>query len=168
MAYVGIQRPGDAAARIARIQEFAGSRRVIIAALPMLLELYDAAAISLTARPNDFEMAVLGRQYGWSPALQAFPGTLGVIDPPSLIDALRPLLAERSPADLQITATQDGATFELGSQRYSVAAPGPLAALLFGGETEEARAVPPREGTLGTLLESVFPLPLLWPGYNYV
>jgi hypothetical protein len=173
VAYVGVQRPrgGETdSAREVRIQEFAGSRRAILAVLPALVERYSAASVSLTAQRLDMEMAVQARRHGGTVRQVSFPGTVGVIDPPALLEALRPLLAERAAAsaDLEISATAEGARFALGGERYEVAAPGPLAALLFGGDSEEARSLPPREGRLGALLETLFPLPLVWYGYNYV
>ena len=80
------------------------------------------------------------------------------------------MIVERAAAAawMRVSATEDEATFALGGEQYHVSAPGPLAALLFGGDTEEARAIPPCSGALGELLRAVFPLPLLWQGYNYV
>jgi predicted N-acetyltransferase YhbS len=173
VAYVGVQRPrGGAtdAGKEVRIQEFAGSRRAILAALPAIVERYSAGSVSLTAQPVDAEMAVQVRHHGGTATRVSFPGTLGVIEPPALLEALHPLLAERATAsaDLDVSATAAGVSFALGAQRYAVAAPGPLAALLFGGDTEEARSLPARQGPLGALLETLFPLPLVWYGYNYV
>ena len=82
----------------------------------------------------------------------------------------RPVLAERAAAagDLRLSTEGERAILALGEEQYEVGALGQLAALLFGGDTEEARAVPTRHGALGELLDSLFPLPLLWYGYNYV
>jgi len=101
---------------------------------------------------------------------QPFPGARGVIDPPGLLDALRPIPVERAAAAawMRVSATEDEATFALGGEQSHVSAPGPLAALLFGGDTEEARTLPPCAGTLGELPHAFFPSPLLWQGYSYV
>jgi predicted N-acetyltransferase YhbS len=171
VAYMGVQRPADDAAaadRVIRVQEIAGARQAIAAALPDLLERYDAAAVSVTVQPTDQEFAFLARERGWLPSTASFSGTLGVIDPAALMDALRPLLAERCAAELRIQATEQGVMFSLGADRLAAAAPGPLAALLFGGETEEALSAPRAEGALGEALATLFPLPLFWYGYNYV
>jgi hypothetical protein len=115
-------------------------------------------------------MAVYARRKGWSAVPTAFPGTVGIIDPPAFMAAVTPLLAERAEAAARMTVstTEAGATFRLNDERYHVAAPGPLSALLFGGDTHESRAIPRCGGALGTLLGALFPLPLLWQGYNYV
>jgi GNAT superfamily N-acetyltransferase len=177
VAYVGVQRPraadtrrSDASAGMARIRELAGSRSALVDALPALLERYGGPAVDLQVQPSDVELTVQARRRGWTARTEAFTGTLGVIDPPVMMDALGPVLAERdeAAAQLRLNADQNGATFELGTEQYHVAAPGPLAALLFGGTTDEAQALPPRTGALGELLDALFPLPLLYYGYNYV
>jgi hypothetical protein len=108
-------------------------------------------------------MAVHARRKGWSAVPTAFPCTFGIIDPPAFMAAVTPLLAERAEAAARMTVstTEAGATFRLNDER-------PLSALLFGGDTHESRAIPRCGGALGTLLGALFPLPLLWQGYNYV
>lgn len=173
VAYVGVQRPCPGNSRTegnARIAEMAGSRSAIIAALPALLDRYEAPVVNLWVQRMDVEMSTQARCRGWTPQPKTFPGTVGVIDPPALMEALAPLLVERSAeaADLKITATEDEVTFALGAEQVTMKAPGPLAALLFGGETEAAGTGPPQDSKLGCLLEALFPLPLLWYGYNYI
>jgi predicted N-acetyltransferase YhbS len=172
VAYLGVQTPRASATgeRVVRVQEMAGSRRAVLAAMAAVLERHAAARLVLTAPESDVELAVLARQHGWNRATVSFPGTLGVIDPPVVLNAVQPLWIERDDLarELSINATAESVRFELGPQSYEVAAPGPIAALLFGGDTEEARALPPCEGALGALLARLFPLPLLWYGYNYV
>jgi GNAT superfamily N-acetyltransferase len=171
VAYVGVQRPssdGRPEERVIRIQELAGARQAIVAALPSLLERYGASGISLTVQPTNQEFSFEARRHGWTAATAAFPGTVGVIDPAGLLEALQPLLAERGAADVRIEATEAGVRFALGGDSLEVGAPGPLAALLFGGETEEAQAAPRARGRLAERLDALLPLPLLWYGYNYV
>jgi hypothetical protein len=119
-------------------------------------------------QPTNQEFSFEARRHGWTAATAAFPGTVGVIDPAGLLEALQPLLAERGAADVRIEATEAGVRFALGGDSLEVGAPGPLAALLFGGETEEAQAAPRARGRLAERLDALLPLPLLWYGYNYV
>jgi GNAT superfamily N-acetyltransferase len=173
VAYAGVQRPraGDArGAGMAHIREIAGSRSALVDALPLLLERYGGPAVDLLTLSSDTELAAQARRHGWTAKTEAFSGTLGVIDPLVLLAALWPVLTERSPAaaGLRIRGDENGATFELGTEQYHVPSPGPLAALLFAGETEEARAIPPRAGALGEVLNALFPLPLFYYGYDFV
>jgi GNAT superfamily N-acetyltransferase len=173
IAYVGVQRPspGDSGARgNVRIGELAGSRSGIAAALPALLDRYAVPVVNLWVQRTDVEMALQSQRYGWTAQPQTFPGTVGVVDPPTLIDTLMPLLVERAAeaAELKVTATEAGATFTLGAEHVSIPAPGPLAALLFGGKTAAAGSELQQAGALGHLRNALFPIPLLLPGYNYV
>ena len=59
-------------------------------------------------------------------------------------------------------------TFQLGDEKVAFTTMGEFTAFVFGGETDEARAVPPLPPGLGQLLGRAFPMPLLWYGYNYV
>jgi len=173
VAYVGVQRPSpehSGSAASARVGELAGSRSAIAAVLPALLDRYNVPVMNLWIQHTDVEMSLSARKHGWTEQPKSFPGTVGVIDPPTLIEAVRPLLLERSTAarDLQVSATDSGATFALGTEQITVSSPGPLAALLFGAKSAAAGPQLPPGGALRRLLDAVFPLPLLWPGYNYV
>jgi hypothetical protein len=156
--------------RAARALEIGGSRWAIAASVGATRKQMDAPALEVVTHASDREWATLARARGWTMEPVAFTGTLGVLDPPALFARLGSYIAERigNGAQLQIHPSSTGASFQLGSERYEIAAPGPLAALLFGGETEEARAIPPRTGELGRVLSRLFPMPLLWYGYNYV
>jgi len=69
----------------------------------------------IVVQPTDTEMAVNARRRGWMAVTQPFPGTRGVIDPPGLLDALRPIPVERAAtaAWMRVSATEDEATFAL-------------------------------------------------------
>ena len=114
------------------------------------------------------EFSVLARQHNWRSRSIPFPGTIGIIDPSALFHDLRPILNERAEADLTISASGDTTTFAAEGKEYSVEAAGPLAALVFGGDTPEAGALPPAPPGVEARLRRLFPLPLLWQGYNYV
>jgi hypothetical protein len=173
VAYVAVQVPRpDAEGRLppARVRELAGSRWAIAEALPAAMERVGAAEIDVVTHAHDREWTTLARARGWTLEPTAFTGTIGILDPAAFFDRLEPYIAERlsERRRLRIQPSTAGVRFELGGQSYEVTAPGPLAALIFGGHTEEARAIPPLSGELGRALASLFPLPLLWYGYNYV
>jgi hypothetical protein len=102
----------------------------LLAALSALRDRHQSASVSLVVQLTDIEMAVNARRHGWTAVSLAFPGTLGIIDPPALLAALHPLLRERdqAAAGMTVSATAERATFSLDGDRYHVAAPGPLAA----------------------------------------
>jgi hypothetical protein len=67
-----------------------------------------------------------------------------------------------------VTEEGNGVGFALGGESYVVETCGRVTASLFGGETEEARAIPPPSGRIGKTLAALFPMPLLCYGYHYV
>jgi hypothetical protein len=173
VAYLAVQRPTrNAEGRLqpARVRELAGSRWAIAEALGPAAALLGAEAIDVVTLASDREWTAIARARGWELAPVGFPGTLGILDPPAFFERLGMVIEEQLGEDtpLRIDALPQSVRFELGSQRYEVGAPGLLAALVFGGETEEARAIPPLTGELGRVLAKLFPMPLLWYGYNYV
>jgi hypothetical protein len=169
IAYAGVQLPSSRGRRtLPYIQELAGSRTALAAALFQIGRRYDAAEIAFITQPGEPEIRRVAAEKGWKAIRQPFSGTLGVIDPPALLAALHPLFEERCREPLQIAATEECARFAAHGEQYEIAAPGPLAALLFGGDTDEARRIPPLRGRMGELLRKILPLPLFWYGYSYV
>jgi hypothetical protein len=179
-----------------RVSEMAGSRWAIAAALPHAAAHFGASSIEVSTLGADREWLAIARTQGWGLEPAAFPGTIGILDPYGFFVALKVVLAERlgERSRLRIEASPDGVRFTLApesdplgplglslvrrsasamrggtsTEAYEIAAPGPLAALVFGGDTTEAQAIPPLSGELGRTLMKLFPLPLLWYGYNYV
>jgi hypothetical protein len=173
VAYLSVQQPSrDGEGRLgpARAFEIGGSRWAIAASVGAILARMNAPGLGVVTHASDREWTTLARARGWTLEPVAFTGTVGILDPVALFDRLGSFIDERvgDGAGLQIDASRAGVRFQLGTERYEVGAPGPLAALVFGGETEEARAIPPRTGELGRVLSRLFPMPLLWYGYNYV
>jgi predicted N-acetyltransferase YhbS len=170
-AYIGVLTPPPAssASRPAvRIHEFGGSKTALAAALPVLLDRWGLTEAILVTQAGDIEFSSVAGRHGWRPQTIPFPGTLGVIDASTLISSVGPVLAERAPAEYEIEAAGDAMTLSADGERYRIEGAGSLAALLFGGDTDEARAIPPADGRVRQLLERLFPIPLLWQGYNYV
>jgi predicted N-acetyltransferase YhbS len=151
-----------------QIREFGGSRNATTAALAVLLQSTGAASATLATPAGDPELSVLAHQHGWLPRSISFPGTIGIVDGPGLIDSLRPILSERAEPVVEARASGDKVMLTVAGEAYSIEAPGPLAALVFGGDTAEAAAVPPAPPRVKAHLTQLFPLPLLWQGYNYV
>ena len=62
----------------------------------------------------------------------------------------------------------EGAHLSACGETLKLETMGQLTALVFGGDTDEAHAVPEIPPSLRPVLDAAFPLPLLWYGYNYV
>lgn len=172
VGYVGIQRPApagpDAPPRAICIREIAGSRSALAAVVPGIARSQGVPAAEVMTWPSDAEWRAQALCHGWRWSPSAFPGTLGIIDPERFLRAVRPLIEERVGPDLRIEAAGSGAVLRARGESLALETMGQLTALVFGGETEEARALPQVPPALEGLLHAALPLPLFWYGYNYV
>jgi hypothetical protein len=152
--------------------EVAGDRWAIAEAAPEVIARMGGSALELIGPDGDAALAAHARARGWEAATASFAGTLNVIQPARFFARLAPWIAERlgaaEAARLQVSATESETRFTLAGETYAVDTPGRLTALVFGGETAEARDIPPLTGRIGDALRILFPMPLLWYGYNYV
>lgn len=170
VAYAGVQRPQQPQdpTKPVLIKEFGGSRTALARALPGIASRYGAPAVELIASACDSSWSGAALSRRWTEAPRPFPGTVGIIDVPSFLSAIQPLLAERAGAALRILPEGNGARLEAAGESVSLQDASQLTALFFGGETEEARVLPLFSPAVREVVESALPLPLLWYGYNYV
>jgi predicted N-acetyltransferase YhbS len=168
VGYAGVQRPSPSRPGPARVREIAGSRTAMAAALPGIARQYGCEAAELVTWPSDAEWRSQAALRGWNWSLTPFPGTLGVIDPPRFLGAISPLVEERLGTDLRLEPAGEGARLHAGGESVTLDSMGQLTALLFGGDTPEARAVPELPAAVRAACDVAFPLPLLWYGYNYI
>jgi predicted N-acetyltransferase YhbS len=169
VAFAGVQRPeSPAPGSPLMVKEIAGSRAALARALPGIPARDGAAAVEVVTSGSDDAWNGLAAENGWAGSPTAFPGTLGIIDVPRFLGAIAPLLEERCGDELRITTSGDGARLTAGGQSAVLENAALLTALVFGGETAEARSVPELPAGLAEVVGCVFPLPLLWYGYNYV
>ncbi|HEX3000439.1 MAG TPA: GNAT family N-acetyltransferase [Armatimonadota bacterium] len=175
VAYAGTQRSqrdASGSPTPPRIFEYAGSETALFESLGAIAARSGADRVDIAILPGSSELTRLLRAASAEEQHNAFGGTVGIIDPARFFTAFRPYLEERLgslAARFAITPTANGgACIAYGDDSYQLENMGQLTALVFGGNTEEARAVPQPPETLQPLLARLFPLPLLWYGYNYV
>ena len=121
-------------------------------------------------QPGDVPWRRAAADRGYEPQRRAFTGTLGIIDGPRFLNAVGPLIAERSGDAFRLLPASEGegGVLEADSGSVRLENRGQLTALVFGGHTEEAGALPDFPPALREQLDRALPLPLLWYGYNYV
>lgn len=181
VAYLIVQRPEPERAPAgqqpvpltARVAEFAGDRRAVAAALPLVQQHYPVPRVRLHVLGSD---AVLQAQLnaaglGGMPAPAS--GTLLVINFPQLMERLRPYLAERlGQAVAQALefseAPDERYVIRRGSDAIVLPGPGHLGNFLFGTVDPNADCAPEGDAALLALLRQALPLPALWYGVNYV
>jgi predicted N-acetyltransferase YhbS len=175
VAYLAVQQPRPQEAGGAgspRAMEYAGDRWAIAEAAPEVIARVGASALDLIGPDGDAVLAAHAHARGWEVSSTSFSGTLNLLRPESLFARLAPWIAERLGAEvaarLQVSAGEGETRFALDGESYVVDTPGRLTSLIFGGDTAEARDIPPLTGRLGDALRALFPMPLLWYGYNYV
>lgn len=173
VAYAGVQRPvpaqgGEAPA--ARVREIGGSRAALAAVLPGIARRYEVPAVDLVTWPSDAEWRSQAFARGWQWLPAAFPGTVGIIDPERFLRAIRRLVEERAGSDLRLEPAGEAGWARLVADEETtvLATMAELTALVFGSEAEEGRALAELPPTVRDRVSAVFPLPLLWYGYNYV
>jgi predicted N-acetyltransferase YhbS len=175
VAYMAVQQPRrqkDGRPGRANAEEYAGDRWAIAEAAPAVAQRMGADGLELFGPSGDLVLATHATARRWSVERRSFPGTVGILRPRELLAELGPWIAERlrqrDVARLRVHPTETETRFEVDGENYVLETPGQLAALLFGGDTEEARSIPPLAGKAGALLEALFPMPLLAYGYNFV
>ncbi|MBI3911938.1 MAG: GNAT family N-acetyltransferase [Armatimonadetes bacterium] len=173
VGYVATQQPssGPGPRSPVRAYEFAGARRAVAEALPTLAAHYGAEEIEIVTQPDDAALLAEARRRDWRIGARGFPGTLGIIDGPAFFAALHPYLEERWGRDLgglELEPLPEGAIFRRAGAEYRLETRGLLTTLVFGGDVETARALPPPPAPVAEALRAAFPMPLLWYGYNYV
>ncbi|MGQ9524064.1 MAG: GNAT family N-acetyltransferase [Armatimonadota bacterium] len=161
-AYVCVQRPGRDG--IPAIREYAGSRCAVRLMLPWICRRYSADAVDLTLMPGDLDMFHILQAESLTVRPQSFDGTVCLIDPPVFFGALTGLVSERV-WDLGLAVSWQGeeAVFTLGAESLVWRGLAEITARVFEGIPADAQPSP-----LITALRSVFPVPLLWYGLNYV
>jgi len=172
VAYAGVQQPAAGRASDApstlRIREAAGSRAGLAAALPGIARRYGLDRVEVILCAEDLEWRAEAAARAWLRRAESFPGTLGIIDAPRFLRAVKPLIDERSGAGLEVLPDGAGALLTCRGESARLDSMGQLTAVVFGGETGEARALPDLSPGLRSALTEALPLPLLWYGYNYV
>jgi predicted N-acetyltransferase YhbS len=170
VAYAGVQRPGPPQdpGRPVLVKEFAGSREALARALPGIAARYRAPAVEVIASGADTAWQGAAASWEWRGSPLPFPGTLCIIDVPRFLRAVQPLVTERVGDALRIEPEGVGVRLEAAGETAVLETASQLTALLFGGEADDARAVPALPPAIREVVDAALPLPLLWYGYNYV
>lgn len=162
IAYACVQRPGRDGT--AAVQEYAGSRCALRLMVPWICRRYSVPDLHLTLMPGDLEAQYILRAEGLPTRPQSFPGTACIIDPPVFFGTLNGMAAERVPRpDLTVSCMDQEVTFTLGSESTAWSGLAEITSRVFEGLPADAPSTP-----LTDALRSVFPVPLLWYGLNYV
>ena len=169
LGYLAVQPPVDA--RVSNVIEYAGDRYTIVEAMRYVFDMYGIDGLNLYVPFHDGEMIHLLRRKGISSTPINMPGyTIKIINFSGLMERLHPYIEERlgEKADsLEFHQKGDEYRIRLGGEELTVRGSAELVHLVFGTHDEREKEIIPRTNTLKDLTY-VFPLPLAYPGLNYV
>jgi predicted N-acetyltransferase YhbS len=175
VAYLTYRLPGEdgpGRSRLA-IEEVAGSRWAVLAALSRLRREYGVKEITLNCLDSDAEVRSAAAALGWAGERHGFHGTVGIVDPAAFWDACAPLFGERLGTDVSEVIglrTDEGIGITLAGEESRLQG--------MGGFTELVFAPPERRPAVGAglapgsqlarVLDALFPLPLVDYGLNFI
>jgi GNAT superfamily N-acetyltransferase len=164
LAYFGMSR-AEAGGTV-RVQEYGGSTAAVLAGLSEAAG--QATTVEILEMPADLELYTL---LGSSAVCREirFPGTVRVLDLPTLCDRIQPLLYERlgdeAASELGLAASDDGLALEWQGQVLE-AHRDQIPLMFFGIAPPEPGFTLP-DPPLRNVLRDLFPLPLPWYGFDY-
>lgn len=168
LAYVTVQPfiQKDLKGKTAAICEYAGSRSVIIEAIPWIFQKYGIEKLLLWVSPFDLEFKYLLRNMGLKPEFEDLPGhTIRMVDFQRLCERLQPYfeacLGSRNVELLNFRQENGVFTIEFRSQRFQFDSK-MIVRLVFGSVEDPLKI--PEDGELAKMLKKIFPIPFPWPG----
>lgn len=162
-AYLCVQEASDTPeGRIASVQEFAGPREAVLAALPLITKEMNVERAAVDCLGSDPELPRLAAARGLEAVPRGFPGTVKVVDPPRLL----PVLKRFAGPAVTCWASAEGFTLRLGPESFEVRGPESVTAFLFG--SAERQPDLPGPGPLRGALQAGLPIPLPDYGLNYI
>jgi len=152
------------------ISEYVGDRRAIFSAIGFLFDMYDFNDLRLWAPWYDTELIRIFEVINIEGRRQNIPGhTFKIINFPQLMGKLRPYIRERVDSETvdSISFEQKGGTFsiKLGGEKFFVDG-SLLVPIIFGTYDNREKEMMPKEGKIAEVLETLFPIPFIWPGLD--
>ena len=168
--YLCAQEPREeGGARVIKVLEIAGPRACVLAALAGIFRETGADRISIEMLDADHELRALCEAHGLPTLCRGFPGTVKIIDPRGLFDALGPWIEQRLTSEEArrfSIDTDHGVVFRLGGEKLAASSDAEVTARVFGSLTHAA--ADPGATALGRLLARLFPVPLVGYGLSYI
>lgn len=156
------------------LDEYAGSRRAIISAVPDWLEQYGVRQCKILVPLYDFEFANLLDFLGVKPSsMKASGGTISIINFPQLCKRLMPLFEEKIGAsvaqNLNFYECDNKYIFKLGDEEAVYDDIHDVARLIFDDPPSVEKPVEIKaKGKLFNVLKEIFPIPRPEYGLSYI
>ncbi|RKY00076.1 hypothetical protein DRP77_12145 [Candidatus Poribacteria bacterium] len=167
LGYLSVQPPVEPG--VSYLVEYAGSRWAAVGAMGYIFDIYGIDELRLVVPFHDREMIHLLRIRGLEGVPVEMPGyTVKVINFVGLMERLRPYMEERLGRIARLLGFRcEGERYliRLGREELAVEGDADLVRLIFG--SAEGSGMIPETGELKVLAD-LFPIPLVYPGLNYV
>jgi len=175
LAYVTYKLPGTRSVPedALTVEELAGSRAAVAHALRGVFDEQSVARIMIECPVCDLEMTALARRHRWTCEPHGFWGTVGIVEPRKFWDACEALFRERLGDERFGRLRLDAGppmSVSLGDERLPLDGMADLTRLVFAMQEDPGRSrlTPPAGSELADALKSLFPLPLMVYGMNYI
>ena len=172
LGYLAVQLPEKGKGKkVSKIAEYSGVRGAIVEAVKCIFDRYNLQELNFNIPFYDEELIYMFKKMGFKSAMVNIPGTIKIINFPRLMKRFHPYIEERlgkKKADLLKFSQQDDKfTIRFNQEQFNTDA-SKLAQIVFGTYNEREREMIPKEGKMAKVLRTIFPLPFIWPGLNYV
>jgi hypothetical protein len=173
-AYADIGKAKNEGRESIAVDEYAGSRRAILASVPYWLEQYDVQRCNIPIPVYDLEFTGLLESLGLSPSFsKATGGTITIINFPQLCEKLMPLFEEKVGIpivqNLKFSERDETYAFRLDGEEAVYNDAHDVARLIFGDPPGiEKPTEIPAEGKLRDVLKAIFPIPRPEYGLSYI
>jgi len=170
--YLAVQLPRkEKEKRVSKVAEYSGVRRAIVEALKCVFDRYNLQELNFNIPFYDDELIYMFKKMGFKSAMVNIPGTIKIINFPRLMKRFRPYIEERlgkKKADLLKFSQEDNKfTIRFNQEQFNTDGR-KLVQIVVGTYDGREREIIPKKGKMAKILKTIFPLPFIWPGLNYV
>jgi len=170
--YLAVQPPEKGKGkRVSKIAEYSGVRGAIVNAVRCVFDRYDIQELNFNIPFYDEELIYMFKKMGFTSTMGNIPGTIKIINFLRLMKRFRPYIEERlgkKKADLlKFSQEGDKFTIRFNQDQFNTDV-SKLTQIVFGTYDGREREMMPKEGKMAKILKTIFPLPFIWPGLNYV
>jgi GNAT superfamily N-acetyltransferase len=159
--------------KVLTLWDYAGDRAAILAGLGRFMLAHSIDGLSVPVPAHD--VALAGRLGAVAKArVEDLPEhTVKILDFRGFMDKVRPILAQRvggkTLATIRFRNTGSGGVISAGRKSLRMPGSHEVVQRVFGSTDGNQPGVPATAGTaIRDFVEAAFPLPLVWPGINYV
>ncbi len=172
-AYAVLGRRKSEKGEVAYLNEYAGSRRALMASIPAWLNELEVPTFGATVSMHDMEFAGLLDSVGAKPGYASTNGTIVILNFPRLCKRMVPMFEEIVGREIahKLTFQERDGSYIIGLDGDEIVLDNAhdAARLIFGDPPDrDERTEIPIQGKLGEALKAIFPIPRPELGLSYI